>query len=266
MTRPDEDDDGPDADRPMTLAEHLDELRKRVMWCVVIAAVFCVACAFMEEALMGIAMAPANSVLREMKDSGFMSTEVGEKFFTAMKVDIVAGIFLAAPLILYVLWGFVARGLHPHEKRYVRIYSPVSYVLFLGGCSFFYFVIQPLTLRFLLTYHASDIVTPAGDVIEISMRPTIQGIVSFFLSMTLITGLIFEMPLVMLFLQAIRITTWRTFSKYRRHFFFGMLVLAAVITPTGDAFTLSIFMAPMLVLFEGGILICRMMAPKDLED
>lgn len=253
----------------MTLAEHLDELRKRVVWCVLIAAVFVCACVLVEEALMGIAMAPANSVLREMKegglkDSGFLSTEVGEKFFTAMKVDIVAGVFLAAPLILYVLWGFVARGLHSHEKRYVRIYSPLSYVLFLGGCSFFYFVIQPISLRFLLNYHASDIVTPSGEVIEVAMRPTIKGTVSFFLSMTLVTGLVFEMPLVMLFLQAIRVTTWRTYSKYRRHFYFAMVVIAAVVTPTPDAFTLVVFMMPMLALFEGGLLICRMMAPKDI--
>jgi len=258
------DEDGPDGDRPMTLAEHLDELRKRVFLCVAIAAVFCIACAFMEEALMGVALAPANSVLREMKNSGFMSTDVSEKFFTAMKVDVVAGLFLSAPLILYILWGFVARGLHAKEKRFVRIYAPFSYVLFMGGCAFFYFVIQPISLRFLLLYHAADIMDPSGEIIEVAMRPTIQGAVSFFLSMTLVTGAIFEMPLVMLFLQAIRITTWRTFAKYRRHFFFGMLVLAAVITPTGDAFTLAIFMAPMLVLFEGGILLCRMMAPSDI--
>ena len=248
----------------MTLADHLDELRKRVVWCVVIAAVFVVACAMMEEALMGIAMAPANSVLREMKNSGFMSTEPGEKFFTAMKVDIVAGLFLSAPLILYILWGFVARGLHAHEKRYVRIFAPFSYVLFLGGCAFFYFVIQPLTLEFLFNYHAADIVTPDGQIIAIDMRPAIAPIVSFFLSMTLITGLVFEMPLVMLFVQAIRISSWRTFAKYRKHFFFGMVVLSAVITPTGDALTLALFMAPMLVLFEGGILLCRIMAPKDV--
>ncbi len=263
MSRPD-DEDGPDADRPMTLAEHLDELRKRVVWCVMIAAAFVCACAFMEEALMGIAMAPANSVLREMKDAGFMSTEIGEQFFTAMKVVIVAGVFLAAPLILYVLWGFVARGLHSHEKRYVRIYSPLSYVLFLGGCSFFYFVIQPISLRFLLTYNASEIVTPAGAIIEVSMRPTIKSAVSFFLSMTLVTGLIFEMPLVMLFLQAIRICTWRTYLQYARHFVFGLLVLSAILTPTPDVFTLAVFMAPVLVLFFGGVLLCRIMAPNEI--
>ena len=265
MARPDPDrEGGPTDDRPMTLAEHLDELRKRVFWCVVIAAIFCVACAFLEEALLGIAMWPAHSVLRGLKHGEFISTQVGEKFFVGMKIDIVAGLFLSAPLILYILWGFVARGLHSHEKRFVRIYAPFSYVLFLGGCAFFYFVIQPLTLQFLLSYHADDIFTPTGEIIPVAANMTISETVSFFLSMTLVTGIIFELPLVMLFLQAIRITTWRTFAQYRKHFFFGMLVFAAVITPTGDAFTLSVFMAPMLVLFEGGLLLCRIMAPKDI--
>ena len=257
----------------MTLAEHLDELRRRVFWCVAIAAVFCVACALVEEAMLGIALAPAFSVLREMnagpelrqlQQNHFISTSVGEKFFTAMKVDIVAGLFLAAPLILYLLWGFVARGLHSREKKYVHIFAPFSYALFLGGCAFFYFVIQPITLRFLLTYHANDITGPDGTLIPVPSMPTIEGTVSFFLSMTLVTGAFFELPLVMLFLQAIGICTWRTYVKYARHFLFGLVVLSAVITPTGDAFTLAVFMCPVLALFAGGTLACRIMAAKDI--
>jgi sec-independent protein translocase protein TatC len=260
-----DDRDGPDQDRPMTLGEHLDELRKRVVWALLIAAVFCIACAIVEEELVGIALWPAWSVMRDVKGAEFISTEISEQFLTGMKVDIVVGLFLSAPLILYILWGFVARGLHPHEKRYVRIYAPVSYVLFLGGCLFFYFVIQPITLRFLLTYHATDVLTPDLQTrIAVTPKLTMQNTVSFFLSMTLITGLFFEMPLVMLFLQAIRICTWRTYVRYARHFVFGLAVLSAVITPTGDMATLAIFMCPVLVLFAGGILACRIMAPRDV--
>jgi Tat protein translocase TatC len=258
-----DDDDGPAGDRPMTLAEHLDELRKRVFWCVAVAAIFVIACAYLEEPLVGIALWPAQSVLRDVKGGEFISTEVGEQFFTGMKVVIVSGLFLAAPLMLYLLWGFVARGLHPREKRFVRIYAPVSYVLFMAGCTFFYFVIQPITLRFLLTWHADNVVGPDGSIIPVAPKVTMQNTVGFFISMTLITGLFFEMPLVMLFLQAIRICSWKTYAAYWKHFVFGLTVLSAVITPTGDAFTLCVFMAPVLVLFFGGILVCRMMAPKD---
>jgi sec-independent protein translocase protein TatC len=260
-----DDDDGPAEDRPMTLAEHLDELRKRLFWAVAIATLFVFGCAFHEEKLVGIALWPAWSVMRETQGAELISTDVSEQFLTGVKIDVVFGLFLAAPMILWILWGFVARGLHAHEKRYVRIYSPVSYVLFVGGCLFFYFVIQPITLRFLLKYHAGDVLAPdLRSSIPVTPKPTMQSVVSFFLSMTLITGLFFEMPLVMLFLQAIRVCTWRTYVKYARHFVFGLAVLSAVITPTGDMFTLVVFMCPVLVLFVGGIVACRMMAPSDV--
>jgi len=125
-------------------------------------------------------------------------------------------------------------------------------------------VIQPVTLQFLLEYHSDDVFTPGGDPVQIAVMPTLEHTVSFFLSMTLVTGVIFEMPLVMMFLQAIRICTWRTYLGFWKHFVFGLLVFSAVITPTGDAFTLSLFMAPVLVLFFGGVAACRMMAPKDI--
>jgi len=73
---------------------------------------------------------------RNLHLNTFVASEIGEKFFTSMKIDIVVGLFLSAPILLYILWGFVARGLHSHERRFVRIFAPVSYVLFLGGCAF----------------------------------------------------------------------------------------------------------------------------------
>jgi sec-independent protein translocase protein TatC len=259
-----DDEDGPEGDRPMTLAEHLDELRKRLFLAVLVAAAFCVACAFVEEALIGVALWPAHSALRDVEGAEFISTEVGEQFFTGMKIDIVAGLFFSAPIILWILWGFVSRALHRTEKRYVHLFAPVSYVLFLGGCVFFYFVVQPWTLRFLLTLHSNDVLGIDGQIIPITPKLAMRETVSFFLSMTLVTGLIFEMPLVMLFLQAIRVCTWKTYLSGWRHFLVGLLVFSAFITPTGDAFTLALFMAPILVLFFGGIVVCRMMAPKDI--
>jgi Tat protein translocase TatC len=258
------DPEGPSEDRPMTLGEHLDELRKRVFVCLLIAIVFVGACFAVEEMLLGIALWPAQSVMRGLPGTELISIEVGEQFFSGMKVCIVAGLFFAAPLILYVLWGFVARGLHAHERRYVHVFAPVSYVLFLGGCLFFYFVIQPFTLEVLIPWHMDDIVGPGGEPIRVTAKLSIQHTISFFLGMTLVTGLFFELPLVMLFLQAIRVATWRTYVKYASHCVFGLVVISALITPTGDAFTLLVFLIPILILFAGGIVACRIMAPKDV--
>src|SRR5262245_54704904 len=101
-----DEDDGPEADRPMTLAEHLDELRKRLFWCVLVAAAFCGVCAYAEPVLVGIALSPAQSVIRTVPNAEFIATEIGEQFFTGMKVDIVAGLFFSAPIVLWILWGF----------------------------------------------------------------------------------------------------------------------------------------------------------------
>jgi Tat protein translocase TatC len=258
------DEEGPAGDRPMTLAEHLDELRKRVLACVLIAAFFVIFCACYEQELLGLMLMPAFDVLKGVPGASIIATEAGEMLFTGMKVDIVAGLFLSGPLVLYVLWGFVARGLHAKEKRFVRIYAPVSYVLFLGGCLFFYFVIQRYTLETLLKYHATDVYSPTGEPIPIEVKLKLASAIGFFLSMTIVTGLFFEMPLVMMFLQSIRVCTWRTYVKYARHFVFGLFVLSAVVTPTTDLFTLLVFMCPVLALFAGGIAACRIIAPSDV--
>jgi len=105
---------------------------------------------------------------------------------------------------------------------------------------------------------------PGGEPIQPETKLGFKEAVNFFLSMSLVTGLIFEMPLVMLFLQAIRICTWKTYLSFWKHFVFGLLVLSAVITPTGDMFTLIVFMMPVLALFFGGIVVCRIMAPSDV--
>ncbi len=261
-----DDDDAPSGDRPMTLREHLDELRRRALWCVLIAGAAAVGCWMCQDALLGIALAPANSVLKEIPNSELISTETGEKFLTAMKLDLVAGIFISSPLILYVLWGFVARGLHAKEKRFVRIYSPVSYLLFLAGCWFFYFELQPLFLSYLLRYETSGIVGPSGEQIPIAMKLEFGKQVNFFLVMSLVTGLIFELPLVMLFLQAIGVCDWRTYLKYAKHFNFGMLVAITVFSPASDVYSITLFMVPVVALFFGGVLVCKLKAPKEATE
>ena len=262
MKAPADDDDGPESDRPMTLFEHLEELRRRVFWAVVVAAIGVAVCAFFQAELFAVALAPVHGVLaRHAAETGgeLIFTEVSEPLFTGLKLILVAGLFFTGPAVLYLLWGFVSTGLYPHEKRSIRVFAPVSYLLFIGGCVFFYFVIQPIALEALITY-PPEMHTLDGGRIRVSAKLSLQSTVSFFLTMTVIMGLIFELPLVMMFLQKIRVVTWRTFSKYRRHFLIGALVLSAVITPTGDAFTLGLFMIPIVVLFEGGILVCRLTA------
>ena len=175
------------------------------------------------------------------------------------------GIFFASPFVLWEVWGFVSKGLYAHERRVVRLVAPISAVLFLCGCAFYYFLIQPQALEFLLTNWVA-IPLPNGETIEIRPMPRIENALSFFLTMALVMGLTFELPLGMVAAQKFGIVTWRTYSKYRRHFFMGSLVAMAVLTPSGDMFTLAVCMIPVLFLFEGGILTCWILNPNVPKD
>lgn len=264
----DDEPDGPQSDRPMTLGEHLDELRRRLFRAVLYVLAATILVAVWEKELMGYVLAPYAEILTLIPGAGVQTTEISESFFAFMKFDLVVGLFVASPGVLLEIWGFVARGLYPNERRVVRIVAPVSVVLFVCGTLFYYFAIQPGALGFLLTNWV-EIPLPGGGTIPIRPAPRLDNALGFFLTMSLVMGLTFELPLVMVAAQKLDVVTWRTFSKYRKHFFMGSLVGMAVLTPSGDAFTLAICMIPVLFLFEGGILVCRMMrpdVPKDEED
>jgi sec-independent protein translocase protein TatC len=158
------------------------------------------------------------------------------------------------PLVLLELWRFVSSGLHTHEKRGVRVFAPFSYLLFLGGIAFSQFVLVPVMLYFLFDFNQE---TGLGVGFPIESRPRFATIVNLVTTMALVMGLIFQLPLAMLFAQKIGVVSWRVYAGYRRHFIMASLVAAAVLTPTGDPVSLMITMAPVLVLFELGIWLCR---------
>lgn len=257
---PDPDDDAPEHDRPMTLFEHLEELRKRLLRCVVYAAAgLAIAVALGDPILAAILLPYWEALLRV--DGSLQVTELSEAFYASFKLSIVVGVCLASPLILAEVWGFVARGLYERERRHVRLFLPVSLFLFVEGVVFYYFVIQPTTVEWLVEFKP-EIPLPGGGGIPVEVNLRLSDALSFFLMMSLVMGLTFQLPLLMVFAQKIDVANWRTYARYRRHFFMGSLVAMAILTPSGDAITLAACMAPVLLLFEGGILVCRIMAPE----
>lgn len=266
---PPEEDDGPAADRPMTLGQHLEELRRRVLRSVLYAAAaFLLAFAF-EDEIVAIVLEPYWDVLRRLAKSSIQVTEVTEAILGRMWLFFVLALFAAGPFILLEVWGFVARGLYEREKRAVRVFAPISLFLFAEGCLFYYFVIQPPMLEQLLTYGV-DVPLYGGalhEQIEVNLR--FENAIRTFLILSLVMGLVFQLPLVMVFVQKIGLANWRTYSSHRRHFFVANLVAMAILTPTTDAVTLLIFMLPVTVLFEGGVIVCWLMdpkAPKETDD
>lgn len=252
-------DEGPEHDRPMTLFEHLEELRKRLFRCVLyVAAGMAVAWTFGDR-ILAVVILPYWEALLTV-DGTLQVTDLSEAFFSTFKLYVVIGLFLAGPLVLLEVWGFVARGLYEKERRHVRIWFPVSLFLFVEGVAFYYFLVQPTTVQWLVGYQPY-VPLPGGGKIPIDVNLRLSDALSFFLMMSLVMGLTFQLPLLMIFAQKIGVVNWRTFARYRRHFLMASLVAMAVLTPSGDALTLVVCMAPVVLLFEGGILVCRLMAP-----
>ncbi|MFN7768741.1 MAG: twin-arginine translocase subunit TatC [Planctomycetaceae bacterium] len=172
---------------------------------------------------------------------------VDEAFMIYLKVSLVVGFILASPWIFFQLWQFVAAGLYPNERRYVYRYLPLSIGLFLAGVVFCYYVVIPFMLTFLFKFN-----------VDLAVRPEIKigTWIMFALVVSLMFGLSFQLPLVMVVLDRIHLVPNRLYSEHRRWAILIIAFLSMVLTPA-DPISMLAMMIPLLVLYEFGILLCR---------
>ena len=245
--------DTPPDERRMTIGEHLEELRRRVLWAVLYWVACSAVAAWYSDGLMGLLLRP---FLQALKDTGqktqIIYLQPTDSFAVVFKVILIVGAFLASPLIAWELWGFIGKGLYGREKRWIVIGGPISFLLFACGTVFFYFFILPPALEFLYAYGKDFFPDEPGWTVV--QMPSIPDAVSFFLWMSLSMGLVFQIPLVMFLLSAVGLVPWRSFLHYQRHFILAATLAAAIITPTGDAVNLTLFMIPILALYYLGLL------------
>ncbi len=166
-----------------------------------------------------------------------------DTFLAFLKLSIVAALFLASPLVVRQLWRFISTGLYPHEKRHVSLFAPLSFGAFITGFMFGYLVLIPLGLRFLASYAPPDLIV--GEY-------SIEGYLSLFITLSLVTGAIFELPLIMCFLALIGVVTADGFRRIRRYAILVAFVVAAILTPP-DPVTQTLLAIPLLLLYELGI-------------
>jgi sec-independent protein translocase protein TatC len=177
-----------------------------------------------------------------------INIDLAAQFFIHLKISFWAGFVVSIPYILYLLWGFLAPALYASEKRAVKGAFLFGGGMFLVGLLMAYFLIFPLTLRFLGTYQVSE--TVANQI-------SLQSYIAMFIRLCLMMGLVFEMPTLAAVLSRIGVLTRAWMKQYRKHAVVVLLILAAVITPTGDAFTLCLVGIPMYLLYELSILVCK---------
>jgi sec-independent protein translocase protein TatC len=250
----------------MTFLEHLEELR----WTIVrssIAVVVGMVAAFIAKDLVfdGIVLAPKSAGFITYRAFCALGQRVGMgdalcindlpfvlqnismsgQFFTHLMVSFVAGFILAFPYVLWEVWRFIAPGLHPTERKSLRGVVVFATFLFLLGVAFGYFLLAPLSIQFFGTYQVSGAVQNAV---------ALDSYISMVTSVTLWTGVLFELPIVVLFLTRAGLLTPTFMRTYRKHAFVIVLVAAAIITPP-DVVSQLVVAGPLMLLYEASILL-----------
>ncbi|MBQ9548228.1 MAG: twin-arginine translocase subunit TatC [Bacteroidales bacterium] len=249
----------------MTFWDHLEALR----WCffrvlialvAVFVGVFAVLPSIFDDFILGAASADffayrlLGRVLGAGSDVQIININVASQFLTHMSTSLWIALLVVFPYLLYQLWVFVKPALYPGELRGVRTAFLGGTLLFYLGCALSYTVIFPITFKFLTQYKVS------ADIVN---QISLNSYMSVFLTMIFVMGVVFELPVLAWMLSALGVLHKGVLKRFRKHAVVALLVLAAIITPTGDPFTLSVVFLPLYLLYEFSILIVR---PDEEED
>jgi sec-independent protein translocase protein TatC len=226
----------------MSFIEHLEELRRRIIWTVVCVAASFGVCWMFSTELYDIASAPIRANPAVTMSLSRPQDIVGLN----IKVTLVAAIFFASPLILTQAWLFISPGLHAHERRYAIPFVLSASILFVIGGAFGYYIAFPTALRFLLDWIVASKLSPIIDAVEYF---------DLFFTIMVALGLVFQIPAVIFVLSRIGLVTASLLIRYFKHAVLGCVVIAAVVTPTTDFGNMLVIAGPMIVLYAVGILI-----------
>jgi sec-independent protein translocase protein TatC len=226
----------------MSFLEHLGELRVRITRALIGLLVGTVIALPFSQYIVDWLARPVTKL-----NYSLVFTAPAEAFWVQMKVGIICGIFIAAPIILWQVWAFVAPGLHAHEKKYAAPFVIIGSLLFLGGGAFSLFVVTPYAIQFLLSY-ARPGLTP---------MITLQNHVDFLLKFTLAFAAVFELPLALTILARVGVVNAKMLARNRKYAILGSFIAAAVLTPTPDAFNQALMAGPLIILYEVGIISAR---------
>lgn len=233
----------------MTLVEHLIELRSRLIKAILAILVGCILAFFLWQPLLDFLLAPLCDAAPE--NCTLIITDPVQGLSTRLKVSGYAGIFFAMPVILWQLWRFITPGLYDHERKLAIPFVLSSLALFLLGSGLAYWTL-PKALGFLIDVGGPDIqpfFTPTGYI----------GLVTY---MMLAFGIGFEFPIVLIFLQLAGVLTADRLKSWRRYAIVGIVALVAVITPSGDPWSLLALSVPMYLFYEAAILIGRLLKKR----
>ena len=253
-----------DEELRMPFWSHLAELRKRLIWSAVWIVIGFGACFNYSEDILKLLMWPMNTKLEILTTFPYIIsvpaavqqklhyTTLIEPFWTHLKIGLISGIMLVFPLVTYQIWKFISPGLLPKERRYAGVFVFFSTLFFCIGVLFCYFLLLPFAIPFLLSYKTDDLIAiiKIGDYTDFVMK------------FLLASGLVFELPLIIVLLSRMGIVSPSWLAKYRKYAFLCSFILGAILTPTPDVFNQTLISIPIYLLYESGILLARMFGKK----
>ena len=239
----------------MTFWDHLDELRSVVIKALVVTVVAAAIAFCLKDQLFEVVLAPRMSDFITYRLLGvepfsihLMNTGLTEQFMIHLKTSMFAGVLVASPYIIYLLFHFISPALYDNERKYATLLCTSGYLMFMLGTLLNYLLIFPLTVKFLGTYQVSE---------DVANMLTLQSYMDTLLMMSLVMGIIFELPVVSWLLGKMGLLKASMMRMWRKHAIVAILVIAAIITPTTDAFTLFIVALPIWLLYELSIFIVK---------
>ncbi len=248
--------DDPEASR-MTMMEHLVELRRRLMWCVVALLVAFGICVFFAGEIFDFLSAPLMKVLRDgNEDATLIYTKLYEVFFTEIKIGFYAAAFLAFPIFAIQMWKFVAPGLYTREKAAFRPFLIATPVLFFAGGAMVYYAIMPLAWEFFAAFQSSG-----ENGARIELLPKVEEYLSLVIKLIFAFGIAFQLPVVLTLLARVDLVTSRGLAKFRKYAVVMVFVFAAILTPP-DVISQVGLAIPILLLYEVSILLARSIEKK----
>lgn len=253
----------------MTFWDHLDVLRKDLVRVFAAILICGTAAFFFKDEIFAIILAPKEGNFILYRIFGYLSglfasgstgsetanysmqlinTSLASQFTIHIRISLYVGVLVSSPYIIYRLFSFISPGLYENERRYTVRVVIWGYFLFMTGVMMCYFLIFPLTIRFLGTYQVSS---------EVENMITLQSYIGTLTSMSLMLGILFELPAVAWLLGKLGIITSAFMRRFRKQVIIAICVISAIITPTGDAFTLLVVAIPIWALYEASILIVQ---------
>ncbi len=233
-------------DKEIGIMEHLSELRSRIIRCIIYIFIGTIIGWFFSDDVYQLLSMPVMPYL-EKYTSSFITTDITEGFMIKIQMSLMVGILITIPLITLEGWGFISPGLTRQERKGVWLIAPLSIFLFIAGVYIAYKIL-PTGIGWLISQNFSNV----------KFMPKVQQTILFVLKMCIAFGIVFQLPVILMFLAKIGIITSAMLKSYWRHAIVILAIISAIVTPSGDAFSMMMMCTPLLGLYAISILLVKL--------